>query len=94
MNRRQPTTRDGERRQLRALEAAFRTAGGSAAIDYLHRQMTVEEAAELLGTTKGHLYNLLNRREIPYVLWGKGGKRFRRIDLIAWQEERKRSVLT
>jgi len=28
------------------------------------------------------------------VTWGKRGKRFRRIDLIAWQEERKRPVLT
>ena len=46
-----------------------------------------------LGTTKGQLYNLLNRREVPYVPWGKRGKRFRRIDLIAWQEDRRRPAL-
>jgi excisionase family DNA binding protein len=93
MNRRQPAERDGAVTRLRALEAAFRSAGGAGAIDYLHQQMTVEQAAVFLGTTKGQLYNLLNRREIPYVSWGKRGKRFRRIDLIAWQEERKRPVL-
>jgi excisionase family DNA binding protein len=54
----------------------------------------VEEAAVFLGTTSGQLYNLLNRREIPYVPWGKRGKRFRRIDLIAWQEDRKRPALS
>ena len=79
---------------MRALESAFRSVGGPAAIDYLHQQMTVEETAVFLGTTKGQLYNLVNRREIPYVSWGKRGVRFRRIDLIAWQEERKRPVLT
>ena len=60
----------------------------------LHQQLNVEEAALFLGTTKGQLYNLLNRREIPYVRWGKRGKRFRRIDLIAWQEDRKRPALS
>lgn len=93
MNRRQQAERDGSATRLRALEAAFRSAGGAAAIDYLHQQLTVEEAAAFLGTTKGQLYNLLNRREVPYVPWGKRGKRFRRIDLIAWQEDRRRPAL-
>ena len=56
--------------------------------------MTVEETAVFLGTTKGQLYNLVNRREIPYVTWGKRGIRFRGLDLIAWQEARRRPVLT
>jgi excisionase family DNA binding protein len=94
VNQQRPTVREGAAARRRALEAAFRSAGGAAAIDYLHQQLTVEEAAVFLGTTRGQLYNLLNRREIPYVPWGKRGKRFRRIDLIAWQEERKRPVLT
>lgn len=93
MNRRRQAERDGSAARLRALEAAFRSAGGAAAIDYLHQQLTVEEAAAFLGTTKGQLYNLLNRREVPYVPWGKRGKRFRRIDLIAWQEDRRRPAL-
>ena len=93
MNQRRPTERDGAVARRRELEAAFRSAGGSGAIDYLHQQITVEEAAVFLGTTRGQLYNLLNRREIPYVPWGKRGKRFRRIDLIAWQEDRRRPVL-
>ena len=94
MKRWQQAERDGRAARLRALEAAFRSAGGAAAIDYLHQHLTVEEAAVFLGTTKGQLYNLLNRREIPYVRWGKRGKRFRRIDLIAWQEDRKRPALS
>jgi excisionase family DNA binding protein len=94
VNRRQPTERDEAAARRHALEAAFRSAGGAAAIDYLHQQLTVEEAAVFLGTTRGQLYNLLNRREIPYVRWGKRGKRFRRIDLIAWQEDRKRPALS
>ena len=94
MNGRLETKRDGAVARLRALEAAFRSAGGAAAIDYLHQQLTVEEAAVFLGTTKGQLYNLINRREIPYVPWGRRGKRFRRIDLIAWQEDRRRPALS
>jgi excisionase family DNA binding protein len=93
VNRRQQAEGDGAAARVRALEAAFRSAGGAAAIDYLHQQLTVEEAAMFLGTTKGQLYNLLNRREVPYVPWGKRGKRFRRIDLIAWQEDRRRPAL-
>ena len=61
-------------------------------VDYDER--AIDQAAAFLGTTKGQLYNLVNRREVPYVPWGKRGKRFRRIDLIAWQEERKRPALT
>ena len=45
------------------------------------------------GRTKGQPYNLFNRLKIPYVPWGKRGKRFRRIDLIAWQEDRRRPAL-
>ena len=65
----------------------------AAVIDYLHQQLTVEAAAVFLGTTKGQLYNLLNRRGIPYVRWGKRGKRFRRIDLIAWEEDGRRPTV-
>jgi len=93
VNRRRQPQSDGAAARVTALEAAFRSAGGAAAIYYLHQQLTVEEAAVFLGTTKGQLYNLLNRREIPYVPWGKRGKRFRRIDLIAWQEDRRRPAL-
>ena len=93
MKRRQQAERDGAAARLRALEAVFRSAGGAAAIDYLHQQLTVEEAAVFLGTTKGQLYNLTARRAIPFIPWGKRGIRFRRIDLIAWQEERRRPAL-
>jgi len=68
MNRRQTAERNGSVARVRALEAAFRSAGGTVAIDYLHQQLTVEEAAVFLGTTRVQLYNLLNRREIPYVV--------------------------
>lgn len=92
MNGRRQARRDGRAGELATLRSAVRDAGGQAALDDLYRQMGIEEAARFLGTTKGQLYNLVNRREIPYVPWGKRGKRFRRIDLIAWQEERKRPV--
>lgn len=74
---------DGKRREL---ESLFLIAGGPPAIDYLHQSLTVAEAAQFLNTTKGQLYNLLYRRAVPFLTWGKRGKRFCRIDLIAWQE--------
>jgi excisionase family DNA binding protein len=92
-HRRPQTEQGGAAARAAALRDAFRSAGGAGAIDYLHQQLTVEEAAVFLGTTTGQLYNLINRREIPYVRWGKRGKRFRRIDLIAWQEDRRRPAL-
>ncbi len=81
---------DGAAARIAALAAAFRAAGGPAAIDDLYRQINIDEAARFLGTTKGQLYNLTARHEIPFVRWGKRGVRFRRIDLIAWQDARAR----
>jgi excisionase family DNA binding protein len=75
---------------IRALRSAIQESGGQAGLDDLYRQMTIDEAARFLGTTKGQLYNLTYRREIPFIPWGKRGVRFRRIDLIAWQEGRLR----
>ncbi len=94
MNGRQQAKRDGRAGELATLRSAVRGAGGQAALDDLYRQMGIEEAARFLGTTKGQLYNLTARRAIPFIQWGRRGKRFRRIDLIAWQEERKRPVLS
>jgi hypothetical protein len=57
--------------------------------------MGSEEAARFLGTTKGQVYNVTaTRRAIPFIPWGRRGKRFRRINLIAWQEERKRPAFS
>lgn len=81
--------RDAGARDLAALRSAIREAGGQAALDEFYRQMDIEEAARFLGTTKGQLYNLTSRREIPFIPWGKRGVRFRRIDLIRWQEARR-----
>jgi excisionase family DNA binding protein len=70
----------------RELETYYLATGGPAAVDYLHQQLTVEEASQFLGTTKGQVYKLLYRQAIPYIPWGKSGKRFCRLDLIAWQD--------
>ncbi len=51
-------------------------------------------AAEFLGTTPGEVYNLIFSREIPFILWGKRGKHFRRIDLVEWQERRRSPALS
>jgi len=72
--------------KVRELESHYLASGGPASIDFLHQHLTVAGAATFLGTTEGQVYNLLGRRELPYVPWGKRGKRFRRVDLIAWQE--------
>jgi excisionase family DNA binding protein len=87
---RRQTERNGSGGELAALRTAVVEAGGRAALDDLYRQMDIEEAALFLGTTKGQLYNLTSRREIPFIPWGRRGVRFRRIDLIGWQEARKR----
>jgi excisionase family DNA binding protein len=68
------------------LEARYLAAGGPSTIDYLRQNLTVKEAAAFLGTTTGELYKLLSKRAVPFLLWGKRGKRFNRILLIAWQD--------
>jgi hypothetical protein len=70
----------------RQLEAHYLATGGPAMLDYLHQQMTTKEAAEFLHTTTGQIYKLLYRGAIPCIPWGKNGKRFCRLDLIAWQD--------
>jgi len=91
--RRQQAKQDGRAGELAALRSAVSEMGGQAALDDLYRQMDIDEAARFLGTTKGQLYNLTARRAIPFIPWGKRGIRFRRIDLIAWQEDRRRPAL-
>jgi len=78
---------------MAAVCSAVREAGAEVTPDYLLSQIDIEEAARFLGTTKGQLYNLTYRREIPFIPWGKRGVRFRRIDLIRWQEGRIRHAL-
>jgi excisionase family DNA binding protein len=73
---------------IRELRSKIGDAAVQAILDDPKRQMTIEEAALFLGTTKGELYNLTYRRAIPFVRLGKRGVRFRRIDLIKWQEKR------
>ncbi len=92
MKPRRQIERDGRAHNVEVLRAAVSEAGGHAAVDDLYRQMDIKEAARFLGTTKGQLYNLTSRREIPFIPWGKRGVRFRRIDLIRWQEERIRGT--
>jgi excisionase family DNA binding protein len=88
VNRRPQAKRDGDADEVAALRSAIRDSGGKAALDDLYGLMPIEEAAHFLGTTKGQLYNLTSRREIPFIPWGKRGVRFRRVDLIRWQEAR------
>ena len=88
MNRRQQAKRDGRAGELATQIAAIRAAGVEVTPDYLLGQITIDEAARFLGTTEGQLYNLTSRHEIGFIRWGKRGVRFRRIDLIRWQEGR------
>ncbi len=71
---------------LAAQIAAIRAAGVEVGPDYLIGDIGIKEAARFLGTTVGQLYNMTARRQIPFIRWGKSGVRFRRIDLIRWQE--------
>jgi len=92
MRARRQIESDGSGDRLTALLAAVRAAGVEVTPDYLLGQIDIEEAARFLGTTKGELYNLTYRREIPFIPWGKRGVRFRRIDLMRWQEARIRAA--
>ncbi|MBT3585525.1 MAG: helix-turn-helix domain-containing protein [Halobacteriovoraceae bacterium] len=38
------------------------------------RIWTADEVADFLDVTVGHIYNLVNRREIPFKQKGKGGR--------------------
>jgi hypothetical protein len=70
----------------RALEAHYLATGAPGVLDHLHEQLTVKEAASFLGTTVGQLYNLIEGYEIPFILWGKAGKRLCRLDLLVWRD--------
>jgi len=94
VKQRQQTTRDDKAGELGAMIAAMKEAGCEVTADYLIGQIAVDEAARFLGTTKGELYNLTYRREIPFIPWGKRGLRFRRIDLIRWMESRRKLAST
>lgn len=49
----------------------------------MERLLSVAEAAELLGMTKGGVYMAIQRRELPAVRLGKRRLRFRASDLEA-----------
>ena len=93
MNRSGKSRRDGRAGELAAEIAELRAAGVEVTADYLLARITIDEAARFLGTTPGQLYHLTARREIPFVAWGKRGLRFRRIDLMRWQEDGRRPAL-
>lgn len=38
------------------------------------RIWTVDDVAQFLDVTKGHIYNLVSRRDIPFRKRGKGGR--------------------
>lgn len=85
--------RDGSGGGVAAQIAAIREAGVEVTPDYLLGRIDIDEAARFLGTTKGELYNLTARREIPFVRLGKRGVRFCRIELMRWQEERRQGAV-
>jgi excisionase family DNA binding protein len=82
----QQTTRDRKASELGATIAAMKEAGCEVTPDYLLGQITIDEAARFLSTTKGELYNLTSRGAIPFKRWGKRGVRFCRLDLIIWRD--------
>ena len=78
---------DGRGGELAEQIALLRDAGVEVTPDYLLGRIKVEEAAEFLCTTRGEIYNLTSRRQIPFSRLGKKGLRFCRLDLIQWQRE-------
>ena len=77
-----------------AICSAVSDAGGQVTLTDLYGEIDIEEAARFLKTTKGQLYNLTHRREVPFLRWGNRGVRFRRVDLIRWQDGRRVTELS
>jgi excisionase family DNA binding protein len=91
--------RDGNRRDNAGTESVaellseLREMGVEVTPDYLLGHIDIKEAARFLGTTKGEMYNLTYRHKIRFIRWGKRGLRFRRRDLIHWQQEQSQPAL-
>lgn len=52
------------------------------------RLLTIKEASEYLGISVKGIYNMVNRRQIPFIKIG-GRLRFDKIDLDNWVEKQK-----
>jgi len=52
------------------------------------RLLTIKEASEYLGISVKGIYNMVNRRQIPFIKIG-GRLRFDKIDLDNWIEKQK-----
>lgn len=75
---------------LSACRSALLATGGQARVRDLIQLLTAAEAADLLGMSLSYAQHAARRGEIPVVLIGKRDPRYRVIDLIGSQEERRR----
>jgi excisionase family DNA binding protein len=78
---------------MATLKAALQATAGQAKVRDLYQLLTAEEAAEFLALDVGTIRNLTYRRGLPCVKVGPRGVRYRLLDLIVWQEERRRAEL-
>jgi excisionase family DNA binding protein len=78
---------------IRALRSVMLATGGNAKVRELIQLLTAVEVAETLGVSLSYVQHATARGEIPCVRIGKGDPRYRVMDLIAWQEARKRAAV-
>jgi excisionase family DNA binding protein len=81
--------REVEAAQLGALRGILNATGGGAKVRELYQLLTAAQAAEFLGVSLSYVQHATGRGEVPCVRIGKGDPRYRVIDLISWQEERR-----
>jgi excisionase family DNA binding protein len=76
------------------LRAVLIATVGQAKVEELYRLLNAEEAARFLGLAEPTVRDMTYRRELPLVKIGIRGVRYRLIDLIDWQEMRRRLART
>ena len=81
--------REVEAAQLGALRGILNATGGGAKVRELYQLLTAAQAAEFLGVSLSYVQHATGRGEVPCVRIGKGDPRYRVIDLISWQEDRR-----
>ncbi|MFZ0889608.1 MAG: helix-turn-helix domain-containing protein [Candidatus Binataceae bacterium] len=68
--------------------------GGAAKVRELYELLTAAEAAEFLHVSLSYAQHATKRHELPCIKIGERDRRYRVIDLIAWQERRREPALS
>jgi len=83
-------TRDARAGATATLRSVLLATGGQAKLLELYRVLSAEEAAAFLGLALQTVRNMTARHELPVIQTGKRGVGYRVIDLIEWQDARRR----